>query len=115
MGDLPLAVQVKLLRFLQEQTFMRVCGRQNIQSDARIIAATNVDLRQATTNGTFREDLYFRLTVVIIELPPLRNWGKMSLRSRHSFSAAMLHRGRTKLSPSGTLPSQLLSQNDLCV
>ena len=74
-GDLPLSVQVKLLRFLQEQTFMRVGGRQDIQSDVRIIAATNADLKQATTDGTFREDLYFRLAVVIIDLPPLRKRG----------------------------------------
>jgi two-component system NtrC family response regulator len=74
-GDLPLPIQVKLLRFLQEQTFMRVGGRQEIQSDARVIAATNADLKQATTNGTFREDLYFRLAVVIINLPPVRKRG----------------------------------------
>jgi two-component system NtrC family response regulator len=74
-GDLPLPIQVKLLRFLQEQTFMRVGGRQEIQSDARIIAATNADLKQATANGKFREDLYFRLAVVVIDLPPLRERG----------------------------------------
>ena len=74
-GDLPLPIQVKLLRFLQEQCFMRVGGRQQIQSDARIIAATNADLKQATANGRFREDLYFRLAVVIINLPSLRQRG----------------------------------------
>ena len=74
-GDLPLAIQVKLLRFLQEQTFMRVGGRQEIQSDARIIAATNADLKHAIANGKFREDLYFRLAVVVIGLPPLRERG----------------------------------------
>ncbi len=90
-GDLPHAVQVKLLRFLQEQTFMRVGGRQDIQSDARIIAATNVDLKQATANGTFREDLYFRLAVVIIELPPLRKRGEdvltIATRFLHRYAA----------------------------
>ena len=74
-GDLPLPMQVKLLRFLQEQCFMRVGGRQQIQSDVRIIAATNADLKQATANGRFREDLYFRLAVVIINLPSLRQRG----------------------------------------
>jgi two-component system NtrC family response regulator len=74
-GDLPLAIQVKLLRFLQEQTFMRVGGRQEIQGDARMIAATNSDLKQAIANGKFREDLYFRLAVVVISLPPLRDRG----------------------------------------
>ena len=74
-GELPLSIQVKLLRFLQEQTFMRVGGRQEIQCDARVIAATNADLKQAIANGKFREDLYFRLAVVIIGLPPLRERG----------------------------------------
>ena len=74
-GELPLPIQVKLLRFLQEQSFMRVGGRQKIQSDARVIAATNADLKQTITNGKFREDLYFRLAVVVISLPPLRERG----------------------------------------
>ena len=74
-GELPLPIQVKLLRFLQEQTFMRVGGRQEIQCDVRIIAATNADLTHAIANGKFREDLYFRLAVVVIGLPPLRERG----------------------------------------
>ena len=75
-GDLPLAIQVKLLRFLQDQTFIRVGGRQEIQCDVRIIAATNADLKHATANGKFREDLYFRLAVLVIVLPPLRARGE---------------------------------------
>jgi two-component system NtrC family response regulator len=71
-GELPPGIQVKLLRFLQEQRFQRVGGRQEIQIDTRIIAATNVDLKQAVAGGKFREDLYFRLAVVVIKLPPLR-------------------------------------------
>ena len=74
-GDLPFPIQVKLLRFLQEQTFMRVGGRQEIQCDVRIIAATNAELKHAIANGKFREDLYFRLAVVVIGLPPLRDRG----------------------------------------
>jgi len=71
-GDVPLPIQVKLLRFLQEQTLQRVGGRQDIDVDTRIIAATNADMRKAMTTGTFREDLYYRLAVVQITLPPLR-------------------------------------------
>ncbi|MEO5722514.1 MAG: PEP-CTERM-box response regulator transcription factor [Chthoniobacterales bacterium] len=74
-GDLPPAIQVKLLRFLQEQTFQRVGGRQELKADARVIAATNADLKNNIATGRFREDLYFRLAVVVIKLPPLRERG----------------------------------------
>ena len=74
-GDLPSPIQVKLLRFLQEQTFQRVGGRQELQADARVIAATNADLKNAIATGRFREDLYFRLAVVVIKMPPLRERG----------------------------------------
>ena len=74
-GELPPPIQVKLLRFLQEQRFQRVGGRQEIQIDTRVIAATNADLKQVISEGKFREDLYFRLAVVVISLPPLRDRG----------------------------------------
>jgi two-component system NtrC family response regulator len=74
-GELPAPLQVKLLRFLQEKTFQRVGGRQEIQSDARVIAATNVHLQESVASGKFREDLYFRLAVLIVTLPPLRDRG----------------------------------------
>jgi two-component system, NtrC family, response regulator len=74
-GELPPPVQVKLLRFLQEQRFQRVGGRQEIQIDTRVIAATNADLQQLIAEGKFREDLYFRLAVIVIQLPPLRERG----------------------------------------
>ncbi len=74
-GELPAAVQVKLLRFLQEKRFQRVGGRQEILSDARVVAATNVNLRESVASGKFREDLYFRLAVVVVKVPPLRERG----------------------------------------
>jgi two-component system, NtrC family, response regulator len=74
-GELPLGLQVKLLRFLQEKTIQRVGGREEIPVDARIIAATNLDISQATEQGTFREDLYYRIAVIHINLPALRERG----------------------------------------
>jgi two-component system, NtrC family, response regulator len=74
-GELPASVQVKLLRFLQEKCFQRVGGRQEIQSDARVLAATNSNLRESAADGKFREDLYFRLAVVVVKVPPLRERG----------------------------------------
>jgi len=71
-GELPLSLQVKLLRVLQEQTFERVGGVKSIQVDVRIIAATNQDLEKAIEEKCFREDLYYRLNVIPINIPPLR-------------------------------------------
>ena len=71
-GELTLSAQAKLLRVLQEKEFERVGGTQNIRVDVRILAATNKDLQRCVQEGIFREDLYFRLRVVIIRLPPLR-------------------------------------------
>jgi two-component system, NtrC family, response regulator len=71
-GELPALLQVKLLRFLQEQCIERVGGRQPIPVDTRVVAATNVDLKKAIVENRFREDLFYRLAVVVINLPPLR-------------------------------------------
>ncbi len=71
-GEVPIGLQSKLLRFLQEKEFERLGGEKKIKSDARVIAATNRDLREMVTQGTFREDLYYRLKVAGIQVPPLR-------------------------------------------
>jgi len=71
-GEVPLATQVKLLRVIEQKSFMRVGGSENISVDVRVVAATNKDLLEEVEAGKFRRDLYFRLSVVKIELPSLR-------------------------------------------
>ena len=71
-GDMPLSLQVKILRMLQEKKIMRLGGSRQIPIDVRIIAATNKDLEQAVKQGQFREDLFYRLAVIRLRLPPLR-------------------------------------------
>jgi DNA-binding NtrC family response regulator len=71
-SEIPPSIQIKLLRFLQERTFERVGGNETLKVDVRVIAATNRDLRQRINEGAFREDLYYRLNVVTLEIPPLR-------------------------------------------
>ena len=72
-GNVPLETQAKLLRVIQERDFMRLGGMETIKVDVRIIAATNVDLRKMMEDGRFREDLFYRLHVISIQLPPLRD------------------------------------------
>jgi Nif-specific regulatory protein len=74
-GDLPLEIQGKLLRLLQDKAFERVGGRQTMTADVRIVCATHRDLRKHVAQKKFREDLYYRVKVVEIELPPLRERG----------------------------------------
>ncbi len=71
-GELPQFLQVKLLRVVQEKTFRRIGSTEDIKVDARIISATNQDLEQKVKNGGFREDLYYRLNVIPVKIPPLR-------------------------------------------
>jgi Nif-specific regulatory protein len=75
-GELPLLLQGKLLRFVQEKKFERVGGRETLEANVRIVAATNRDLAAMANAGQFRSDLYFRLRVVEIEIPPLRERGE---------------------------------------
>jgi two-component system, NtrC family, response regulator len=72
LGELPIALQVKILRFLQEQRLERVGGREEIAVNTRMVAATNMDLAKAMAEGRFREDLYYRIRVVEVRMPPLR-------------------------------------------
>ncbi len=82
--DMPLETQVKLLRILQEREFERLGGEKTIKIDVRVIAATKVDLREHVQAGKFREDLYYRLNVVPVKLPPLRERdGDIALLARH--------------------------------
>ncbi len=83
-GEMELAAQSKLLRFLEEKTFRRVGGTTDIRADVRVIAATNVDLKSAVKQHRFREDLYFRLAVLTIHMPPLRErTGDLALLVNH--------------------------------
>src|SRR2546425_10444300 len=71
-GDMDFKLQAKLLQVLQDQEFQRLGGKETIRVDVRVIAATHCDLEDAITDGRFREDLYYRLNVVTIPVPPLR-------------------------------------------
>ena len=83
-GDMPPAIQAKMLRVLQEQTFERVGGNETIRTDIRLIAATHRDLKAWSEEGKFRPDLYYRLGVFTIHLPPLRQRGDdLPLLIRH--------------------------------
>lgn len=84
-GELPAALQVKLLRFLQEKVFQRVGGREDISSDARIISATNLDIKPAISSGRLREDFYYRISVVSIYLPTVNQRGDDIILLAHYF------------------------------
>ena len=101
-GDMPFSIQAKILRLLQERSIERLGGRSTIPVDVRIIAATNRDLETALNEGRFRDDLYYRLKVVTISLPPLRERTSdiplltEYFTSRYAFELSMDNPGITK-------------------
>jgi two-component system, NtrC family, response regulator len=98
-GEIPLQLQVKLLRFLQDQQIERVGGRQLIDVDVRVVAATNANLSKTMAEGRFREDLYYRLAVVVIQLPALRDRnGDVSLLAREFLRRFASTTGKENLS-----------------
>ena len=103
-GDMSLSGQAKLLRVLEEKTIVRVGGSKSIHTDVRVLAATNQKLAELVRARRFREDLYFRLNVVTLELPPLRDRGDDMMLAGRTFSARVLppcwpHACRSSLPP----------------
>ena len=95
-GEIPLRLQAKLLHILQDGEFARVGGQQVLQSDVRVIAATNRDLEVAIRAGRFREDLYYRLNVITIRIPPLRDRpGEISVLADHFLRRFNVEYGRS--------------------
>ncbi|MBT9330778.1 sigma-54-dependent transcriptional regulator [Paracidobacterium acidisoli] len=104
-GTMGMDTQAKILRVLQDRRFMQLGGVHEIQVDVRIIAATNVDLRQAVREGKFREDLYYRLNVITVELPPLR--------SRREDIPPLATHFLKRYSDENTLPDRVLAPDAL--
>lgn len=94
-GDLPLNLQPKLLRFVQDRQYERVGDTLTRRADVRLITATNVDLQQAVAGGTFREDLLYRVNVIQIDLPPLRERVEDIMAMAEVFLASLLRRGKS--------------------
>lgn len=104
-GEMPIALQVKLLRFLQERTIERIGGRVSIPVDVRILAATNQELEKSIAEGRFREDLYYRLNVVNITMPPLRG-RPGDVQALAQLFLEQFAREHGKAPPKLTLPAQ---------
>ncbi|MEO7152650.1 MAG: PEP-CTERM-box response regulator transcription factor [Burkholderiaceae bacterium] len=96
-GDLPMPLQAKLLRFLQERTIERVGGRQVIAVDVRVVCATHQDLQSGTQQGRFREDLYYRLAEIIVNIPPLRDRQGDPVLLAHAFLKRFSQEQKTAL------------------
>ncbi len=88
-GDMKVGLQAKMLRFIETKAFKRVGGHRDIEVDVRIIAATNTDLNEAVRSGAFREDLFYRLNVIPIEMPPLRERREDIIPLAHHFLSAL--------------------------
>ena len=111
-GELPANLQVKLLRFLQEKVLQRVGGREDIIADTRVISATNVDIANATKTGAFREDLYYRIAVITINLPPLRERGEDILLLANLFLKRFSEQFNKKVRGFSTSSIDLLNSYD---
>src|SRR6185436_20594911 len=84
-GDLPMPLQAKLLRFLQERSIERLGGRQEIPVDVRIVGATHQDLKAKIEQNLFREDLFYRLAEIVVDIPPLRDRAGDAVLLSHAF------------------------------
>jgi two-component system NtrC family response regulator len=97
-GDLPMALQAKILRFLQERVIERIGGREEIPVDVRIVCATHQNLKEMIAAGDFREDLYYRLSEIVVTIPPLRvRVGDAALLAHHFRNKFSVQEGRSSL------------------
>jgi two-component system NtrC family response regulator len=104
-GDLPMALQAKLLRFLQERVIERIGGHEEIPVDVRIVCATHQKLKDLCAQGRFREDLYYRLSEIVVNIPPLRE--------RHGDAALLAHHFKNKFCAQESRPSMHFSPDAL--
>jgi transcriptional regulator with PAS, ATPase and Fis domain len=111
-GEMPLGIQAKLLRVLEEQCFRRLGGVKDIKVDLRVIAASNLDLREATRDGRFRLDLYYRINVIQLSIPPLRERRDDILPLANHFLGVLNHKFNRPLQGISSGASQILIEYD---